>query len=255
MDKLPSYIKPLGLGEEQFPSNWQTDKSGDNIAYLNKYYAEFTGLYWVWKNNISHMNDEDLIGNCHNRVLWLNELSDKKKKFTLQSLEQNFLKENNEILKKTDVIQVQPIKFKEKNLIDDFMEVHNCNALEKSIDFLPIEMSNKFKKHLNGKEIFPHNMFITKKKYFEEYCNIIFPWLDKCFSYCKENNLCEGYNKRLPAFLAERFTSFWFSEFNNRKILSYARLGKIHLSNKLNRIFNTAKIPCTFYQYPTIHKY
>ena len=99
------------------------------------------------------------------------------------------------------------------------------------------------------------NMFITKKKFFINYCNIIFPWLEKCFKYCQENNLCKDYNTRLPAFLAERFTSFWFSKFNNRELLSYARLGNFHLSNKFNSFLNTTKIPCTYYQFPTIHKF
>ena len=103
--------------------------------------------------------------------------------------------------------------------------------------------------------MYPHNMFITKKKYFIEYCEIIFPWLEKCLNYCQEKNICKDYNMRLPAFLAERFTSFWFSEFDNREILSYARLGNFHLSNNINKIINTTKIPFTYYQYPTIHKY
>ena len=66
---------------------------------------------------------------------------------------------------------------------------------------------------------------------FEKYCEEIFPWLEKCLNLCLKKNLCEGYNVRLPAFLAERFTSFWFSQHKNKKNLSYARLGKNLLSN------------------------
>ena len=32
-------------------------------------------------------------------------------------------------------------------------------------------------------------MFITKVKFFNEYCEILFPWLEKCLTYCKNNNL------------------------------------------------------------------
>lgn len=255
MEKLPNYIIPLGLGEEKYPDNWLIEKAGDNISALNKYYAEFTGFYWIWKNKISNLNDNDLIGNCHNRVLWLNNYIEKKKKFTSDSLYKNFLSIENKILKDVDVIQVQPIIFKEKNLLQDFEEIHKCDALIKSIEFLDKNLSKKFLKHLEGNYLFPHNMFITKKRFFIEYCEIIFPWLEKCLAYCKQKNLCENYNLRLPAFLAERLTSFWFSEFKNRKLLSYARLGKIHLSNNINKFINSTKLPFTFYQYPTIHRY
>ena len=84
-------------------------------------------------------------------------------------------------------------------------------------------------------------MFITKVKYFREYCEILFPWLEKCLDYCEEKKLCKNYNMRLPAFLAERFTSFWFSQKEKKTYLSYARLGSFFLSNNTNRLLNPTK--------------
>ena len=98
-------------------------------------------------------------------------------------------------------------------------------------------------------------MFITKVKFFREYCDEIFPWLEKSLNLCIKKNLCKDYNQRLPAFLAERFTSFWFSKYLNRIILSYARLGKFYLSNKINNLIYPLKLPFTFTGYPTIHRY
>ena len=69
-----------------------------------------------------------------------------------------------------------------------------------------------------------------------------FPWLEECLNYCKKENLCKEYNLRLPAFLAERFTSFWFSKIST-SYFSYARLGKIFLSNKVNSLINPLKLP------------
>ena len=108
---------------------------------------------------------------------------------------------------------------------------------------------------MNGQLLFPHNMFITKAKHFEEYCEVIFPWLEKCMNYCHEKKICNDYNMRMPAFLAERFTSFWFNRFKKRSLLSYARLGKFHLSNNINSFINTTKLPFTFSQYPSIHNF
>ena len=78
-----------------------------------------------------------------------------------------------------EVIQVQPITFKSKNLIKDFEEVHKCDALNKSLEFLDKTTSDNFKKHLNGNLIYPHNMFIT--------INLILNYCRMIFSYNREN--------------------------------------------------------------------
>ena len=48
LDKLPEYIIPVGLGENYFPKDWQTEKQGVNISNLNKNYAQLTMYYWLW---------------------------------------------------------------------------------------------------------------------------------------------------------------------------------------------------------------
>jgi hypothetical protein len=255
LDSLPSFIKPLGLGPASYPENWLDEKDNVNITELNQFYAEFTGLYWIWKNKLRFMSKDDLIGNCHYRVLWLNELYVKKQKFSPSSLFSKLLKNNNEILNESEVIQVQPISFRNKNLLTDFIQVHKVNALEDCLSFLNESIKKDFLIHLNEFKLYPHNMFITNVKFFEEYCEVIFPWLQKCMKYCEEKKICVGYNSRIPAFLAERFTSFWFNTFKKRSLLSYARLGGFHLSNTYNSFVNTMKLPFTFSQYPTIHKF
>ena len=186
LDNLPDYIKPLGLGENIYPDYWFDEKKEINISNLNSFYAEFTGIYWIWKNKIKLMSQHDLIGNCHNRVLWLNQLYPNKQKFNFSSLYSNLLKENNNLLNDYQVIQVQPITFKNKNLLTDFREVHKVNALDDCLSFLDADLKKDFLNHLNGYKLFPHNMFITSVKFFEEYCEVIFPWLEKCMAYCNE---------------------------------------------------------------------
>lgn len=254
IDKLPKYIIPLGLGNKSFPPHWLDEKKGKNISHLNSYYGELTGIYWIWKNKLQDMEPNDLIGNCHYRKLWLNKLYVNKQKFSISNLYSKLLN-NNISLNNSDCIQVQPIIFKNKNLLEDFKEVHNTDIIENCIDFLNDETKSKFFEHLNQNKLFPLNMFITKKKIFEKYCEEIFPWLEKCLNLLEKKNLCKNYNQRLPAFLSERFTSFWFSQFNNKSYLSYARLGNLFLSNKINHFTNPLKIPFTFRMYPTLHRY
>ena len=253
LDKLPSYITKIGLGESNFPKNWYIEKKGKNISHLNKYYGELTGIYWIWKNILKNFDKNDLIGNCHYRKLWLTIITNKNKKKLLKVYLIS-LKENNPIFNKDKTFQVQPIVFKNKNLLDDFKIIHNNDSLEKSILFLDPGLQIAFKKHLLSNKLYPLNMFITTPQNFNEYCQVIFPWLEECLNYCKKENLCKEYNLRLPAFLAERFTSFWFSKIST-SYFSYARLGKIFLSNKVNSLINPLKLPFTFKMYPTLHKY
>ena len=254
LDKLPSYISIIGLGKERFPKNWLKEVDGKNILEKNSFYGELTGIYWIWKNLLKNFDKNDLIGNCHYRKLWLNSCYPVKQKNSKQSLFQNLLNEKNKILNNEKNFQIQPIKKKKKNLLEDFEIIHKNDSLEKSILFLDKQFQEPFKAHLKEKIFYPLNMFITTPDLFEKYCETIFPWLEKCFQYCQNNNLCRDYNLRLPAFLAERFTSFWFSQYSSYH-LSYARLGNFFLSNTINSVLNPIKIPYTFKMYPTLHDY
>ena len=255
LDKLPPYIKPLGLGNYTYPKHWLTEQNGENILNLNRYYSEWTGLYWIWKNRLGNMNDSSWVGNCHYRKLWLNNLLDKKQIFSFKSLYSNLLKPSNPIFFNCDVIQVQPIFLKKETVFQQFETVHKKNVLENCINFLEAEDGNKFKKYLDGNKICGLPMFIAKAHIFKKYCENIFPFLDKCFDYCMKYNLCEGHNVRLPGHVVERYTTYWFSQNTNVQYLSYARLGKFMLSNNVNKFINPIKIPFTFRMYPTIHDY
>ena len=97
LDKLPSYIKPLGLGNNNYPDHWLKEKNGKNISNLNKYYREVSGIYWIWKNRLNDKDTNDWIGNCGYRKLWLNSLYDKKQKLSFDSLYSNLLNPDNKI--------------------------------------------------------------------------------------------------------------------------------------------------------------
>jgi hypothetical protein len=80
--------------------------------------------------------------------------------------------------------------------------------------------------------------------------------MEQCYNYCKKKDLLNDYNSRLPAFLMERFVSFWIDKkVQNKSYLSYSRIGKLMLSNRVNKIINPMKIPLTFRMYPTKHDY
>ena len=254
LDKLPSYIKPFGLGNNNYPEKWLTEQKGENIFNLNKYYGEATGVYWIWKNKLKNIDENDWIGTCHYRRLWLNNLYKEKQKFSINSLYDNLLKSDNNNFLECEAILVQPILFKNETVFQQFNKVHKENILEKCINFLELNEREKFRKYLNGNELCI-TIFITKARLFKKFCESLFPWLEKCLDYCMKNNLCKEYNIRLPSFLMERYTSYWFSVNTKKKYLSKARLGKFMLSNNINKYINPMKIPFTFRMHPTLHDF
>lgn len=255
VDKLPSYIRPLGLGNNSYPGHWNNDKQGINISHLHQYYGEGTGIYWIWKNALKDMDDEDWIGSCHYRRFWLNDLYNNKQKLNISSLYSKLLKPNNKIFLRSDAIQVQRTILQNDTVFQQFDKVHGKNILNTCVSFLENNERDDFTKFLNGK-ILSHTIFITKVHLYKKYCESLFPWLKKSFEFCINNNFCVGYNSRLPAFLMERYASYWLAKNAiNREYLSYARIGNLMRSNKLNRFINPMKIPFTFRMYPTFHYY
>ena len=148
LNKLPSYIIPVGLGDNAFPDTWETEKNGINIFHVNKYYAQLTMYYWIWKNKLSELNANDFIGNCEHRLFWLNDLYEKKQKLSPHSLYSKLLHPKNNIFKINEIVLPQPIIFKKKTLFEDFEEVHEKNILKEVIKFLPKEHQDPFKNHL-----------------------------------------------------------------------------------------------------------
>jgi len=255
LDKLPEYIKPLGLGNNTYPAHWLNDKQGENISHLHEHYGEGTGIYWIWKNKLKNMNANDWIGTCHYRRFWLNKLYNNKQKLSVSSLYSNLLKLDNKIFSRCDSIQIQPTTFKNETIFQQFNKIHGPNILNACINFLEINERDSFSEFLYGNNL-SHTIFITKVHLFEKYCESLFPWLKKCYEYCIKNDLCKGYNSRLPAFLMERYASYWLKKnTKNKEYLSYARIGNLMRSNNLNKFINPMKIPFTFRMYPTLHRY
>ena len=54
LEKLPSYITPVGLGNKIFKILGDR-KKWENISKLNSYYAELTMYYWCGKINLKSM--------------------------------------------------------------------------------------------------------------------------------------------------------------------------------------------------------
>ena len=236
---------PVGLGKNEFTSEWFKDVSGDNITHKNPFYGEYTFHYWLWKNNLKNIGD-GWIGFCQYRKFWTkNKIN--RQDISLNELDKNVLKKIPSNYADYDSILGEPFfinqfrfsKFikhnfkkmlfnpslffnkKKRNIKFHFDMWHGKGNLDKAINLLDNQDKNDFKDFVNDNVSFnPHNMFMCKSKdILVKYYETIFPWLERCEKEFGFDNL-DGYGlQRIYGFLAERFMSYWFKKNTKFKIM------------------------------------
>ena len=91
---------------------------------------------------------------------------------------------------------------------------HGYSVLDKAIDVMDVKDREDFRNFVNkNKSYNPHIMFVAKKDVLNKYFQDQFNWLAKCEEIFGLKNLKNYDQTRLYAFLAERFTSYWFKKY------------------------------------------
>ena len=237
---------PVGLGDKNFSTNWMTDKTGNNISQKNKNYGEYTFHYWLWKNYLDNLNSK-WIGFGQYRKFWtlnnydnVNLNIEKIKSIAIKEIPSSFdsydvilgnpfyvnQRRTSKFIKKGfKMILKNPRILFNKNLRTlkfHFDLMHGQNNLQKAINLLDFKHKNNFSKYMENNFYFhPHNMFICRSKsILIEYYEVIFPWLEKCEDIFGFKKL-HGYDlTRIYGFLAERFLSYWFTNYTKHKTMN-----------------------------------
>jgi hypothetical protein len=237
---------PVGLGEENFSSQWFSDKTKKNISYKNRYYGEYTFHYWLWRNYLDKIPDNNWVGFCTYRRYWANNNRLNSEQLTKKVNNKNFqslvLNKINSKWKDYDVILgeekfVNKIKFmkiiknggllsilknvksfikNDGNIKFHFDVFHGNGLIDKAIKVLDIKERDDFRHYVNTNKSFTRdNLFMCKsKKILNLYYKSIFGWLNRC-----ENifgfNLHKWHQIRIYGFLAERYVGYWFKKYTN----------------------------------------
>ena len=199
---------PMNTGNLKGTNDWcdkhlcfETDFK-ENISHLNPKLNEMTSIWCYWKNL---MKDADYIGFNHYR------------RFFNQS---DFLD-----IEQYDVIDAKPIpmlfnmSYFTRSPIPNFVstdikngygichKIEDWNKMEELLKKTPYYVDFEDWSKQNSLTS-PCNMFVMKKKIFEEYCEFIFPIL---FELEKQVDFTgyDNYQKRQLAFLSERMTSLF----------------------------------------------
>ncbi len=230
--KKLNYI-PVGLGDEKFNNHWLRDNTGDNISHKNPYYGEYTFHYWLWKNDLQNIPENEWIGFCAYRRFWASNKNNRN----INNLK-DFFSEAPHEWEKYDVIIGQNIylKWKFSKLIKHglrslfhnpkyifeknrdikfhFDSFHGYGNLDSAIKLLNDKDREDFRKFTTSRNFYNRSsmFFCRSKKIMEEYYNTVFPWILKCEKLFGFNEKSYGL-KRIYGFLIERFQSYWFQKY------------------------------------------
>lgn len=173
------------------------DSTGDNISSLNPYFAELTGMYWVWKN----VKDCDIVGICHYRRYPVNDLN--------QGMSAN---EYEDILEKYDLITSKLLELPNPYYYG-FEQNHNIrdlNCVGNAIKELYPEDYKLYEEIVHGNRTYFGNIIVARKALYDEYCNWLFPIFFKVHSeiglYLDEY---DNYHKRVYGFISEILLLVW----------------------------------------------
>lgn len=244
--QLPVGYIPLlvGSNKNQNPDNFITDNTGDNITDKNYSYSELTGLYWMWKNT----HDKN-IGLAHYRRYFSEYTSFNQ--FYLTTILRGhakpvLVKQLDEWINDgIDWVIAAPQVGGEGSLWNQFEHFHHIKDLEITrnvIQNLYPDYTVNFDQVIkdNSQASF-YNMFYTKKKEMNAYCEWLFKIL---FEVEKQVDISsyDQYQQRLFGFLSERLFNVWLAhrqpkikklvEYNSDKMsrLDAARLLKHNLT-------------------------
>lgn len=191
------------------------DDFGENISLKNHEYCELTAHYYAWKNV-----NADYYGFCHYRRFFAVENCIKRPytaKFTLSEKERNFYLGNEEYWQ--NLIENYEILTPRSEDMGLSVREHYCGSKNHYSEDLNLFLEILFKKapwlietakiYLSQSRQYFCNMFIMKKTYFFEYCEIMFSVLDEFDSRkTLHGNFCSD---RTDGYLGEIFTGIYIA--------------------------------------------
>jgi hypothetical protein len=225
----------VAVGRNEFPPHYIRCDRGDNIFFKEQNYSELTFHYWFWKNKLKDINEDNWIAFCQKRRFWLQSKNDSSKK----NIQDIILKNTPSQWEDKEAIICQPIELGTKlsklikrgwrnvllkprllfdhkiiTIKEHFDMHHGYGILDKAISCMAEKDKYEFQEYVSTKTSFnPHIMFITKKKIMNKYFKDQFEWLFECEKFFGLNEQETYDKKRLYAFLAERYLSFWFKKY------------------------------------------
>lgn len=202
---FPQWMIPLQVGAELTPVKLSDcrDNTGDNISGKNGNYSELTGLYWLWKNRLnvpSREADRQYYGFMQYRRFLPLEGDDQSRLF------------DNDV----DVVLPYPMSYEPdiEAHHERYLKPDDWNALLRAVETLYPESMEDFLKVLGQKYLYNYNVVIAKKQVLKEYCEWLFPLLQKAEEYSDPKGTDRA--DRYIGYMGETLETFYFMKNKDR---------------------------------------
>lgn len=211
LDTLPEGYRIIHAGhaiaKEDF--GYLGDDTGNNISELNLYLNEATAHYWLWKHT-----DDAIIGLNHYRRFFT-EASDKTfavEKILTREAAQSLLRDY-DIIVANNKMNRMSISCWHKMLSGGDLEPFVARLFRKYIALKQPDYLDAFDRVANAQTGFQYEMFITRRKIFNSYCEWLFSFLlDVTEEFLAKTNVKQIKNPRkyrVLSFFTERLLTVW----------------------------------------------
>ncbi len=195
--KNPIYV-PLHVGRAAAKRDlgYLGDDTGDNISRLNCYYAELSGIYWVWKN----CHDADTVGVCHYRRILVKENGSV------------FLENDYKTLcDKYDIMTTKRLELP-SSYREGFAAHHNAAVPDETgrvIRKLHPSFYDTYATLLEQNKTYFGNIMVAKKEIYDEYCDWLFSILFELQKRVDLSGFEDDYHRRIFGFISEFLLYVW----------------------------------------------
>lgn len=210
---LPKQVQPLlnqqniMLGARNLSSDFKThlknsgyilDDEQTNISHLNEHFGDLTGLYWVWKNS-----QAEWPGVSHYRRYY-----DEEKVMERVPFDSN------------TIYILTPYEWS-CSLMSQYIDCHGRYGIDKLLAYAQRADTQLTPDQVYGLDtmfaLHPGNMFFCHKTLFDKICSVLFEIMFDIYDANMINYIHEvvqkeqnNYQKRIPAFLAERLLNLMY---------------------------------------------
>ena len=214
---------PLQVGCALAPERFTAtgDDTGDHISRLNPSFCELTGLYWMWKNDNSH-----IVGLMHYRRYFAPHRQHGLAfgdHLIAQSTDFEELYQGIDIVVPT-VRHWHAHERVPETLLEQYAHYHHAHDLflarQETLARTP-EYRDAFDYVLAGNTISHHNMFVARKVVIDEYFAWLFPILFAIEPHVPYE-FYDRYQSRVFGFISERLFAVWLCH-NRRRFRILAR--------------------------------